>query len=229
VLALEVHAPTGAGVGLTSVCLGLLRALDRRGIDVGYVKPLAQPHPDGAPDQSAELVRSLTSLRPPEPLGAIRVEELLGVGDLDSVLEEAVGRWQSQDQTHDVVVVEGLNPGPTQIYSSRVNQALAKALDADVVLVGTWVHSADQSDEQIADHLAEGLSISARPYTSGEYVRVVGCAVTRVPSAAQSALVAAALERRGLTLVAAVQFEVSLTHPRVADLGGGMFVYKIGP
>jgi phosphate acetyltransferase len=50
---------------LTSTCLGLLRALDRRGVSAGYVKPLAQPHPHGRVDESPELVRALTaSTRP---------------------------------------------------------------------------------------------------------------------------------------------------------------------
>lgn len=210
--------PTGSGVGLTSVCLGLLRALDRIGVDVGYVKPLAQPHPEGNPDLSAELVRGLTTLRPPEPLSAALVEQQLGIGDLDAVLEEAVGRWRPVAAEHDVVVVEGLNPGPTQIYSSRVNHALAQALDADVVLVGTWTVSSDQSDEAVAERLAEGLSITARPYTSGEYVRVIGCAVTRLPSTAHATTVQAALQRRGLRLVAGVPHEPVLTQPRVSDL-----------
>ena len=45
--------PTGPSVGLTSTCLGLLRALDRRGVSVGFVKPLAQPHPHGPPRRVA--------------------------------------------------------------------------------------------------------------------------------------------------------------------------------
>ena len=46
-------APAAEGVGLARTCLGLLRALDRRGIKVAFVKPVAQPRPDGGPDRSA--------------------------------------------------------------------------------------------------------------------------------------------------------------------------------
>ena len=79
----------------------------------------------------------LTALTPPEPVPADRVEELLSTGGVDAVLEEVIDRWQSVTAEHDVIVAEGLNPGPTQIYSSRLNQAMAKALDAEVVLVGS--------------------------------------------------------------------------------------------
>ena len=38
-------APTGFGVGLTSTSLGLVRALELAGLQVGFLKPVAQPHP----------------------------------------------------------------------------------------------------------------------------------------------------------------------------------------
>ena len=36
-------APTGFGVGLTSISLGLIRALQRTGLRVHFLKPIAQP------------------------------------------------------------------------------------------------------------------------------------------------------------------------------------------
>ena len=36
-------APCGAKVGLTSVALGLVRALDNRGVRVAFCKPIGQP------------------------------------------------------------------------------------------------------------------------------------------------------------------------------------------
>jgi phosphate acetyltransferase len=222
--------PTGPHVGLTSACLGLLRALDERGVRVGFLKPLGQPRGDGTPDASAELVRGLTSLRPADPLPSSTLEELLASGGVDAVLEEVVDRSQPVFQEHDVVVTEGLNPGPTQIYSGRLNQAIAKALDADVVLVAafpsdTWGSQSSEADRtaeaqtDAVEHLAEALAITAATYSAGERSRVVGCVVTRVPGdETVGALLRAALQRRGLRLLAAVRFRADLTHPRVKDL-----------
>ena len=53
--------PTGPSVGLTSACLGLLRALDERGVRVGYLKPLAQPRVDEREEGSTALVAGLTA------------------------------------------------------------------------------------------------------------------------------------------------------------------------
>ena len=39
-------APTGFGVGLSSVSLGVVQSLLRSGLKVGFFKPIAQPHPD---------------------------------------------------------------------------------------------------------------------------------------------------------------------------------------
>jgi phosphate acetyltransferase len=129
--------PTAASVRLARTSLGLVRALDRRGVHVGFVKPVAQLRPDGGPDRSAALVAAISPLRPPEPLSTAELEQQLAAGGLDVVLEKIVGAWQPVDERSDVVVVEGLSPRPNTLYVSALNQALARALDADVLLVAS--------------------------------------------------------------------------------------------
>ena len=111
------------------------------------------------------------------------------------------------------MIVEGMVPGPEQTYSSRVNLAMAKALDASVVLVGA------PGPRGIAE-VDEGMAIAADTYRSGEDVRVLGCVVNRLPddSAETVELVRKALGRHGLTLVGAVPFTPELARPRVLDL-----------
>ena len=130
-------APTGHGVGLTATCLGLVHALERQGVSVGFYKPLAQPRARGADeDRSTALVRLTSTLHPPEPIAAARVEQALSRNELDSLLEDVVAAAEPLVAEHDVVVVEGLVPGSGLVYAGRTNVALAKALDADVLLVG---------------------------------------------------------------------------------------------
>ncbi len=207
-------APAAEDAGLATTCLGLLRALDRRGIKVAFVKPVAQPRADGGPDRSAALVAAITALRPPEPLTTAELERQLGEGGLDVVLEKIVAAWEPIYAGSDVVVVEGLSSGPSKLYASSLNQALARALDADVVLVGSWPADGD------AGGLAEQLAIAASGYVSGEQARVVGCVVHGVPEAdaAAAAGLRAALTKRQLRLIAAVPYRPELTWPRVCDL-----------
>ena len=86
-------APTGFGVGLTSISLGLLRALERAGLKVGFFKPIAQQHPgDLGPERSSELVARTHGIRPPTPLSLAQVEQaVLNVARYDVFkLSEAV-------------------------------------------------------------------------------------------------------------------------------------------
>lgn len=209
--------PTGHGVGLTATCLGLVRALDREGVSVGFVKPIGQRSfgPHVTADNSTALVRLISDLDPPEPLDAAHVEQRLGRGELDVLMEDVVDQVE-QATERDVVVVEGLVPGPGLVYSGRLNVALAEALDADVLLVGTA-----RSEEGLlsAERIAEAMAIAARNYRVGEVARVVGCAVNRLadaPTAEQE--VRQALEGRGLALVGSTQDQPSLAWPRVADI-----------
>ena len=189
--------PTAAGVGLARTCLGLVRALDRRGVNVAFVKPVAQPRADGGPDRSTALVAATTALRPPDPLSTAQLEQQLGAGGLDVVLEKIVAAWQPVYDRSDVVVVEGLSPGPAKLYASGLNQALARALDADVLLVASWPAAGAGSGKDRADRaaetgptrsralsrrLAETLAITASGYWSGEHARVVGCVVNGLPA-----------------------------------------------
>jgi phosphate acetyltransferase len=191
---------------------------------------VAQPRADGGPDRSAALVAATTSLRPPDPLSTAQLEQQLGSGGLDVVLEKVVAVWQPVHDQYDVVVVEGLTPGPARLYASGLNQALAKALDADVLLVAGWPtadagggHRAERTAEpglesaaETVESLAETLAITASGYSSGEQARVVGCVVNGLP--AKGAQLGEALAQRGLRLIAAVPHRPELTWLRVRDL-----------
>jgi phosphate acetyltransferase len=207
-------APAAEDVGLARTCLGLLRALDRRGTKVAFVKPVAQPRADGGPDRSAARVTVITGLSPPEPLTTAELEQQLGEGGLDVVLEKIVAAWEPIYEGSEVVVVEGLRAGPSKLYASSLNQALARALDADVVLADIWPADGD------AAGLAEQLAIAASGYVSGEQARVVGCVVHGLPGADATAVaeMRATLAKHRLRLIAGVPHRLELTWPRVRDL-----------
>jgi phosphate acetyltransferase len=201
--------PTGHGVGLTSVCLGLVRALDRMEVPVGFVKPFGQPWRGAGPDRSTALVRLISELEPPTPLGQSVLDAALGADRVDELMERVVATAGGLLTSCDVLVVEGLVPGPDQVYSQRVNLALAKSLDADVVLV-----AAGDSPEDVAAETA----IVAGTYRAGEAVRVVGTVVNRVGSVTDLPAYAEALAARGLALVGGVPVDPLLSQPRVLDL-----------
>jgi len=220
-------APAAENVGLARTCLGLLRALDRSGVRIAFAKPVAQPRPDSGADRSGALVAAITMLHPPEPISTAELERELGSGGLEVILEKILAAWEPMYATSDVVVVEGLSSGPSNLYASAFNQALARALDADVLLAGSWSREPDG-----VEGLAEQLAIAAAGYAAGERARVVGCVVHGLPAArpslvlkappaaaaAETAALRAGLARYGLRLLAAVPFRPELSYPRVRDL-----------
>jgi len=55
-------AAAGTGVGLTTVALGLVSALDRRGVRVAFFKPIAQASEgDSGPERSTLFIRKTTT------------------------------------------------------------------------------------------------------------------------------------------------------------------------
>jgi phosphate acetyltransferase len=215
--------PTGHGVGLTASCLGLVAALQRQGIDVGFGKPLAQPraHGTGA-DRSTALMALISGLRPPEPIPASLVEHQLSQNALDALMEQAVAAVEPVTAGHDVVILEGLVPATGLVYASRVNLALAKAFDADVLLVG----AVPGNPAGPVEHFAESMAIAAQTYQAGEHDRVIGALVNRVPDTGEQPVEAlrGVLAAHGLVLVGAVPFRTELTWPRLCDIVAGLEV-----
>src|SRR4051794_11219275 len=208
-------APTEPGVGLTAVCLGLVHALRERGVDVGYFKPLAQPRSHGRHDgRTAALIRLVTNLEPPHSISADEVDKALGSNAQEALMERVVGLSEPLHSRHDVVVVEGLVPGAGLVYAGRANVALAKALDADVLLVSAG------RDGRTPEDVAESVAIAAGMFQVGEHPRVAGAFVNLLPDSAPGTVQALrnAVSDRGVELVGALPYRSELTWPRLRDL-----------
>ncbi|TLS77077.1 phosphate acetyltransferase [Mariprofundus erugo] len=128
---------TGAGAGLTTVSLGLVRALDRMGIHTGFCKPIAQLHDgDHGPERSTQLIEHVTSITPPQPISLRHATALLGSDQEGLLMEEVIALYRQSAAHADVVVVEGLVADGHAGYATRLNAGVARALDAEVILVG---------------------------------------------------------------------------------------------
>lgn len=205
--------PTGHSVGLTATCLGLVHALEQAEVNVGFYKPLAQPSAGSTgDDRSTALIRLTSSLRPPLPIPPAEVERRLSQNAIDTLMEGAVAAAEEVSAAHDVVVAEGLVPATGMVYSGRVNVALAKALDADVLLVGS------AAGQDSIEHLVESMSIVGRSYQEGEHDRVAGAVITRVTADFDVEKARDALAGNGIRLVGAVPYRAELLWPRVKDI-----------
>ncbi|UTW06916.1 phosphate acetyltransferase [Pseudomonas benzenivorans] len=212
-------APTGFGVGLTSVSLGLVGALQRAGLRVGFFKPIAQPHPgDTGPELSSELIARTHGLHSPAPLTLGRVEQMLGDGQLDELLEDIVSRYQQAAQDKDVVIVEGMVPTRHASYAARVNFHLAKSLDADVILISA-------PEQESLGELCDRVGIQAQQFGGPKDPKVLGVILNKVRS--EDGVAAYARRVKGgsalfrgedFRLLGCIPWEEELNAPRTRDI-----------
>jgi phosphate acetyltransferase len=169
--------PSGQGVGLTSVALGLVRALDRRGIRVAFFKPIGQRFgKDTGPERSTYFVKKTSSLAPAEPIPLEDAQRLVAAGRTDELFARVMRGFHESAGEADVVVVEGLVDAEETTGEHELNRELVRTLSAQVILVGalgtTPVAEFESRMEQTASH-----------YGGFGPGRVIASIVNRVPPA----------------------------------------------
>jgi len=172
-------APTSLDSGLTSVCLGLLRALEREGVSVGFYKPFSQSvhrgealHNDGK-DSSVAFVRARSHLEPPDPIPLKQAQQLLNHGKADLLMENVVGEYQKVANEADVVIIEGLVPDRTEAYIARLNVEVARNLGSEVILVST-------PKSCTASELDDDLDFSSRLFAAPSDPDVIAVILNKV-------------------------------------------------
>jgi phosphate acetyltransferase len=121
--------------GLTSMALGLVQALRRDRVAVGFVKPIMQPDDRGSADLDADFARSLLDLNVPGPMSFAVAEARVRAGGLDGLLEDLVAVVEIAGTGCDAVVVEGLIPDVELQIATRLNAAMVRAFAATLIPV----------------------------------------------------------------------------------------------
>ena len=128
--------PVGAGVGLTSVSLGVLRAMERKGVRVSFFKPIAQPrHGGDQPDLTTTIIRANSDMQIAESFSMASAEELIRNDQTDVLLEDIVARFKAATTDSAVTLIEGLVATRKHPFANQINFEIAKTLDAEIVFV----------------------------------------------------------------------------------------------
>ena len=171
--------PISTGVGITSVSLGTLRALERDGVSVSFYKPIAETvKNERNRDRSNEILRKASSLKVPESFSMQYAESMIGHDDLGDLLEEVLARFNENARKADVAIVEGLVPNADNQFANLLNLQIAKTLDAEIVLV---VCPNMDSTQQLKDR----LEVAMTTFGGASSGRVVGCIVNKVGAPSQ--------------------------------------------
>lgn len=188
--------------------MGIVRALDQLGVHYGFVKPISAVQ--GREDRSNALVRLAGRLDPPEPIPRRVAEDMLGEGDEATLLERVVELVEHAGAEKDVVVVEGLVPVAAVSYAARLNIAIAKALDAELVLV-----AAPRETDPIK--IADNIDIAARAY--GDVTETgLRCCILNMVRGVDTEALKRALEREEYYPLGIIPHEPELAALRIKEL-----------
>lgn len=167
-------APTGSGTGLTSVCLGLVRALDHMGVKVAFCKPISQVNAkDKGPERSTHMVHEIVGLNPAKPIDLTYAQQQLAIGKDDQLMEEVISVYQESARDADVVIVEGLVPLANENYIVKLNVLMAKTLDSSIIFVAA-------KNEYSNAQLNERIKMSASLFGGTNANKVLGCILNKV-------------------------------------------------
>ena len=224
-------APTEIKSGLTSISLGLIRALDQLGLKVAICKPIAQTQ-EGTRQRSIDLLSAATGFDAPTPISLKHAQNMMGNGQQDRLMEEVIAMHRSISKESDVVIIEGLEPDRNEPYAARLNAEMAKTLDADIILV------ASPKDRDI-NALSEHLDVVKSLYGGEKNQNLLGCILNKVNAPKNPAIPIKshgvteanpsstalaqchynALENEHFKVIGTVPWNSSLVAPRTSDIG----------
>ena len=215
--------PISDHAGLTSTSIGLVRALDRMGVHVGFLKPISQSYHEQSKDLSTAYIENITSLTPPEPISIEQTEAMLAAGESETLLELITAKYQEAAKDADIVIVEGLQASSKNQFLNTLNPRIARALNAEIIFV---VSAKGAPLEEAKERICRRLNSACQAIGSNESDRILGVIVNQnnkrhpeqsltKPDPTSQCLV---VKNGELKLLGIIPFEPKLAQLRTADL-----------
>ncbi|WP_301282779.1 AAA family ATPase [unidentified bacterial endosymbiont] len=167
--------PISTGASLTNISLGVLRALARQGIRLGFFKPIAQAGSDNdsAFDLTSHIIQTYAAIESPPSFSLDFAEQLISQHKMDELLEQIVARFTTYPYEATVIVIEGLVPTQEHPYTHELNGRIAQALNADIVLVVA-------PGEETLAKLRERLEVATAHFGKSTQQPIAGIIVNRL-------------------------------------------------
>lgn len=171
-------APTGLHSGLNSISLALLHALDTQGIKASFFKPVSA-YEENEIERSTQMVKQTYPLNPPKPMPLRQAQKLISTSQTDRLLEDLVGLHHIASKGTAVTIVEGIAPDPSEPYTARINSEIAKALNADVILVGS-------AENKTPREVQEDIDMNASLFGGFKQGTIIGTIINKFGTPDQS-------------------------------------------
>lgn len=222
--------PTTNGVGLNAAVLGIFEALHQRNTQVHFFKPIQQQSGHKTNTDSSHPIMSMFCNNPIiEPITASEAEHLIAMDEMDRLLEKVVAHFSKNAPNEEhIIIIEGLAEHYSQDYARNLNQAIANALDVDIVLVSAPY---DKDIIDFEDHLR--ISIAAygadrvtgiiatnleAPLDENNRIPLIGGVAEGITQSIGEKQLENCQIFKEIPLIGAVKYDASLVRPRSLDL-----------
>jgi phosphate acetyltransferase len=134
---------------LNRVSLGLVKAFQQQGYKTNFLQPINQK-----PVKFSKIPETIDLTK---PIDIRYAEHLLGQGWINELLEEIVSMHENLSQNAEIIVVQGLSYISDQFYVTELNEEIADALGAKIIIAAT-------SNEKSHTFFADQIMITAHGY-----------------------------------------------------------------
>jgi phosphate acetyltransferase len=217
-------APTGLHSGLNSISIALLHALDTQGIKASFFKPVAS-YVEGDIERSTQMVKQTYPLNPPQPMPLKQAQQLISTGQTDRLLEDLVGLHHIATAGTEVTIIEGLVPDRSEPYTAKINAEVAKALNADIILVSS-------AENRTSSEIKADINLNAAIFGGFKNGNIIGAIINKYGTPSQSHFIlsnsdesdaerlskAPKIELENCRLLGTIPWQRDLISPRTLDI-----------
>tara|TARA_R110002124_G_scaffold233381_1_gene398611 strand:- start:15723 stop:17837 length:2115 start_codon:yes stop_codon:yes gene_type:complete len=166
-------APTHPGVGLISVSMGFVRALESQGVNTLLFSPIQFYDASASDNISGKVINSDISFED--------AETLVSEGNSDILLENITEQFEAIKNTANTIVIKGVLHRNNKTLAAQLNAQIARSLGASVIIV---TNSISKSSKEIN----ELIELTAIPYGGIKNSRLIGTIINQVegPKAIQN-------------------------------------------
>ena len=125
------------------------------------------------------MVKQTYPLNPPQPMPLKKAQQLISTGQTDRLLEDLVGLHHIATSGTEVTIVEGLVPDRSEPYTAKLNAEIAKALNADIILVSS-------AEDRSSHDIQADINLNAAIFGGFKAGNIIGAIINKYGTPAES-------------------------------------------